>query len=82
MTEDARCVIVGGNYVDNALGVGVGDTCSDLQANHGYPGPIDATAKIVQPSITGPGRYRPAAVLSVLQRDGLRQLAEGEIMHE
>ncbi len=59
MTEDARCVIVGDNYVDNALGAGVGDQCSDLRAHHGYPGPIDPTAKIVQPSITGPGSVAP-----------------------
>src|SRR5208283_4110652 len=31
----------------------------DLERNHGYPGPFDTTAQIVQPSITGPGSTPP-----------------------
>ncbi len=55
MTEDARCVIKGTGTVDNYPTAGVSTSCADLEKPpYNWPGPIDPTAEIVQPSITSP----------------------------
>jgi hypothetical protein len=54
MTEDARCVITGQGTVDNYPNAGDHTSCADLHTSHGWPGPIDTTAEIVQPSVTYP----------------------------
>jgi hypothetical protein len=56
MTEDARCVITGQGTVDNYPNSGDHTSCADLHTSHGWPGPIDDTAEIVQPSVTYPGK--------------------------
>jgi hypothetical protein len=46
MTEDARCIIVGGSFYVSATK----ETCKQVQSTVGLSGPIDPTAKIVMPS--------------------------------